>query len=73
MKKYSRLTLEEREEISNGLWAGDNLSVIANRLGREVSAISREVENNCRYKRCYRAVRSHKQAIEIRNSQNSWK
>jgi len=46
----------EREEISKSLWAGDDLSVIANRLGREATTISREVKNNCRYKRCYQSA-----------------
>ena len=38
-----RLSLEEREEISLGLQAGESLQSIARRLGRSVSTISVEV------------------------------
>ena len=48
-----RLGLDEREEISRGLAAGLPLRVIAARLGRAPSTISREVGRNggrCRYR-----------------------
>jgi len=67
--KYHRLTLEEREVISNGLWAGETFTVIAERLNREVSTITREVHNNCKYKLCYRAVRTHQAVITKRKRQ----
>jgi transposase, IS30 family len=38
-----RLSLAEREELSRGLVAGDSLRIIATRLGRASSTISREV------------------------------
>jgi IS30 family transposase len=38
-----RLSLPEREEISRGLLAGDSCRVIATRLGRSPSTVSREV------------------------------
>src|SRR5215469_6066522 len=38
-----RLTLADREEISLGLRAGESFTVIAARLGKAVSAVSREV------------------------------
>lgn len=63
--KYHRLSLEEREEISKSLWAGESFTDIALRLSREVSTISREVNKNAKYKRCYRAVRSNIKAKEI--------
>lgn len=67
--KYHRLTLEEREEISNGLWAGETFTRIAERLGRDISTITREVGNNCKYKRCYRAVRTHQVVMTRRKRQ----
>jgi IS30 family transposase len=41
-----RLSLAEREEISRGLAAGESLRVIAVRLGRAPSTVSREVARN---------------------------
>ena len=41
-----RLSLAEREEISRGLAAGESLRVIAGRLGRTPSTVSREVARN---------------------------
>ena len=45
LKKRSplRLSLAEREELSRGLVAGDSLRMIARRLGRAPSTVSREV------------------------------
>src|SRR6478752_10779797 len=40
---YTRLTFNEREEISRGLWRDESFSDIADRLGRETSTVSREV------------------------------
>src|SRR4051812_9295391 len=42
------LTMLEREEISRGLAGGDNQTVIAGRLGRDKSVISREIARNRR-------------------------
>lgn len=63
---YKRLSLEEREEISRGIWAEESFTDIAKRLGRHVSTITREVHNNCIYKRCYRAIRSQDKAVLAR-------
>jgi len=41
-----RLSLDDREEISRGLRAGESFAVIARRLGRPTSTVSREVNNN---------------------------
>ena len=41
-----RLRLGDREEISLGLHAGESFTVIAGRLGRAVSTVSREVAGN---------------------------
>ena len=59
------LSLEEREEISRGLAAGDSLRQIAIRLGRCPSTISREVETNGGRSR-YRAAAADRDAIERR-------
>ena len=40
------LSLEEREEISRGVAAGDSLRMVATRLGRAPSTISRELARN---------------------------
>lgn len=55
-RKRSRLalTLEEREEISRGVVAGDSIRSIAISLGRAPSTISREIRRNGGYSR-YRA------------------
>ena len=56
-----RLSLPGREEISRGLAAGESLRVIATRLGRAPSTISREVKANGG-RRGYRAHRADTQA-----------
>jgi transposase, IS30 family len=40
---YNRLTFEDREEISRGLWSRESFADIASRLNRQVSTISRDV------------------------------
>lgn len=58
-KEYHRLTLAEREEISKGLWADENFSQIAERIGFDSSAVSREVNGNVkRKKRSYSAIKA---------------
>jgi IS30 family transposase len=56
-----RLSLAEREDISRGLAAGESLRVIAARLGRAPSTISRELRANGGRRR-YRAVRADEAA-----------
>jgi transposase, IS30 family len=50
-----RLSLEEREEISRGLAAGDSIRAIAEALGRSPSTVCREVNANGG-RRSYRAL-----------------
>ena len=50
------LSVREREEIAVGLAAGESMRVIAGRLGRAPSTISREVRRNSRGRRAYRAL-----------------
>ena len=57
-----RLSLAEREEISRGLVAGESLRVIAGRLGRSASTISREVAANGGRRR-YRACSADRAAV----------
>src|SRR5215469_16105702 len=56
------LSLAEREEIAVGLAAGEPVRVIAARLGRSPSTVSREVRRNCLYGGRYRAVAAQGQA-----------
>src|SRR5215468_10531788 len=53
-----RLTLADREEITVGLHAGESFTVIAARLGKAVSTVSREVAANGD-RGTYRAWRAH--------------
>ncbi|PIZ56316.1 MAG: IS30 family transposase [Candidatus Tagabacteria bacterium CG_4_10_14_0_2_um_filter_40_13] len=63
-KKYMRLTLKEREEISRGIWANECFADIARRINRPASAISREVWGNVKYSWCYRAEKAQHRADE---------
>lgn len=56
-----RLTLDGREEITLGLRAGESFTAIAARLGKAVSAVSREVAANGSWEG-YRARRAHQRA-----------
>jgi IS30 family transposase len=58
-----RLTLADREEISLGLERGETFTRIAERLGRVVSTVSREVAANGGCDE-YRAWRAHRRAWE---------
>lgn len=64
---YMRLTLSEREKISNGLWKGESFADISRRIKRPEPTISREVWQNVRKKlRSYHASVAHEQALEKR-------
>ena len=58
-----RLTLADREEITLGLHGGESFAVIARRLDKAVSTVSREVAANGG-RGCYRAWRAHQRARE---------
>lgn len=64
---YIRLTHDDRETISRGLAAGWKLTTIAAIVQRHPSTITHEVRKNCRYRRCYRALRAQERAVEIRH------
>ncbi len=46
MAHYQQLTIEEREQIHQGLWARKSLREIGRELGRSPSTISRELQRN---------------------------
>ena len=58
-----RLTLADREEVTLGLHAGQSFTVIAARLGKATSTVSREVAANGG-RGGYRAWRAHQRARE---------
>jgi transposase, IS30 family len=58
-----RLTLADREEVTVGLHAGQSFTVIAARLGKATSTVSREVAANGG-RSGYRAWRAHQRARE---------
>jgi IS30 family transposase len=62
-RSLRRLSLAEREEISRGLTAGDSARVIARRLKRAPSTISRDVAWSGS-RRHYRARRADSEAVE---------
>jgi len=66
MKKYKRLSLEEREEISRMLAQRCSFQSIAKILGRNVSTVSREIAAGSCNKYTYRASKA--QARAVRNS-----
>jgi transposase, IS30 family len=59
-----RLSLVEREEIRAGVAAGESFGVIARRLGRAPSTVSREV-GGVAGRRCYRAIRADDRACQL--------
>lgn len=60
---YTRLTLADREQISQGIYALETFAKIARKLNRPTSTISNEVWRNVKYSWCYRAERANIQAI----------
>jgi IS30 family transposase len=62
-RRRCALTPAEREEISRGLAAGDSMHLIATRLGRCASTVSREIERNGG-RRNYRATKADEKAWE---------
>jgi len=62
MKKYYRLTFEEREEISRLLSQKCSFNAIGKHLGRNKGTISREINQGADNKYVYRAVRAQNRA-----------
>lgn len=65
MKSFKRLTLSEREKISQGLWKGESFAGIARRINRPECTIGREVWRNVKKKlRSYHGAGAHEKARE---------
>lgn len=62
MPRYTRLSLQEREDLSIGLAQGLSLRAIASALGRSPSTLSREWQRNRAESGTYRAVRAQRYA-----------
>jgi len=60
--KYTRLTAEDREIISQMLYQDASLPAIAKRLQRSTSTISREIARNCGAGMPYRAFQAQERA-----------
>jgi IS30 family transposase len=69
---YHRLTLIEREQISQGIWARETFSQIAKRINFDVSCVSREVNKNVQRKSRYSAVKAQVYA-ELNNEKRGRK
>jgi IS30 family transposase len=65
MANYRQLSIEEREEIHAGLWAGRSIREIARLLGRNSATISRELQRNIKgERRRYVPRLAHARAVE---------
>lgn len=64
---YTRLSLRDREEISRGIWTGEDFTVMARRIGRPVSTVSREVWSKTKYRWCYTAEKAQRLSGELRS------
>jgi len=62
MGKYTRLSKEEREEISRKIAQGKSISQIARELGRHKSTLSREIRKGSCTIQTYRAERANRRA-----------
>jgi transposase, IS30 family len=67
---YKHLTIEEREDIQQGLWRQEPLREIARKLGRSSSSVSREISRNrdSLGRRTYLPRSAHERAFEKRKS-----
>lgn len=60
---YHRLTLIEREQISQGIYARESFTQIAKRIDFDVSTVTREIYENVKRKRwSYSAIKAQKRA-----------
>lgn len=69
MKNYHHLTLADREEISRGLVNKESLTNIAQRIGKDKSAVSYEVNRDGMTKETYRAHKAHWSSQKQREQQ----
>lgn len=64
---YARLRLSDREEISRGIWAGENFATIAGRIGRPTSTVSEEVWANVKYSWSYTASQAQERSDRLKH------
>lgn len=69
-KSYCRFTLAEREEISRGLINDETFGAIGGKIGKDKSAISREVNRAGMGRFTYRAPKGRK---KDRAGRENWK
>lgn len=67
MRKYHRLTLVEREEISRYLASGASIRAIAISIKRSPSSVAREITRSVAIAKYYRAVFAQQRAIKRRH------
>lgn len=65
---HKQLSVEEREEIQQGLWRKESVRSIAKRLGRSHSSIVREINKNIPAQRKYTPRLANERAQEKRKS-----
>lgn len=65
---HKQLSVEEREEIQQGLWRKESVRSIAKRLGRSHSSIVREINKNIPVQRKYTPRLANERAQEKRKS-----
>lgn len=65
---YSHITRDDRVSLAQLLWAGKNQTDIAERLGKEKSAISREIRRNKDDDGVYRGNHAHKRTMARRKN-----
>lgn len=63
-KQYTRLTLADREQIGQGIYAFETFANIARRLNRHASTVSNEVWRNVKYSWCYSSSKAQMRANE---------
>lgn len=61
---YTRLSIEEREQIHAGLAAGATYQQIAQQISRSLSTVSREITRNRRYDNSYSPHTAQQKAID---------
>ena len=66
MSHYKHFTIDERENILAFMSEGLSVSEIARRLGRNKSSVSREINRNCVYKKCYRPSKAQDRYLKNR-------
>ncbi|MDY6787963.1 MAG: helix-turn-helix domain-containing protein [candidate division WOR-3 bacterium] len=72
-RKYKRLTMKEREDISRLLSQGYSQNEIAGRLNRHKSTISREIAGRGFTTKSYRANLAHKRSKKQASSRKKGK